>query len=379
MTTHSIVSRPWHFPIHRLATVMLVVLAWSSLAFCGEIHDAAENGELEKIQKLLKANPDLVFSKNNYGITPLFVAAANGHRDGVALLFANKAEVNAKTGAGATPLYIAAQDGYKDVAELLLANKADVNAKTDHGQTALQAAASNGHKEVVEMLLANQAEVNAKTDQGETALEVAANKGYKEVVALLLANKADVNTRDNRGITPLHMAAAMGHKEVAELLLANKAEVNARDNDGNTPLHAASSRGHKDVAELLRRHGGYYMFAQVHRANVVTAGDKIGAPPTNWPSYSSELTGLHEVRVKNPNDFKVRVGLRSEGKGKDFVVSPNGMESVKVPNGRYDIYFNYSSDLGGLYQGDSFTLENNGVEITITKVVNGNYGIRKVK
>lgn len=30
-------------------------------------------------------------------------------------------------------------------------------------------------------------------------------------------------------------------------------------------------------------------------------------------------------------------------------------------------------------QGDSFTLENNGVAITITKVVNGNYGIRKVK
>ena len=89
--------------------------------------------------------------------------------------------------------------------------------------------------------------------------------------------------------------------------------------------------------------------------------------------------GSHEVRVKNPNDFKVRVGLRSDGKGKDFIVSPNGTESVNVPNGRYDIYFNYSSDPSGLYQGDSFTLNDNGVEITITKVVNGNYGIRKVK
>lgn len=106
---------------------------------------------------------------------------------------------------------------------------------------------------------------------------------------------------------------------------------------------------------------------------------EIGAPPTNWPGYSIELAGLHEVRVKNPNDFKVRVGLRSDGKGNDFIVSPNGLESVNVPNGRYDIYFNYSSDPGGLYQGDGFTLENNGVEITITRVVNGNYGIRKVK
>ena len=39
----------------------------------------------------------------------------------------------------------------------------------------------------------------------------------------------------------------------------------------------------------------------------------------------------------------------------------------------------YSSDPEGLYQGDSFTLSNNGVDIQIVKVVNGNYGIRKVK
>ena len=58
---------------------------------------------------------------------------------------------------------------------------------------------------------------------------------------------------------------------------------------------------------------------------------------------------------------------------------PNSTESVRVPNGSYDIYFNYSTDPDGLYQGDSFTLQNNGVEITITKVMNGNYGIRKVK
>ena len=53
--------------------------------------------------------------------------------------------------------------------------------------------------------------------------------------------------------------------------------------------------------------------------------------------------------------------------------------SVKVPSGRYDIYFNYSSDPDGLYQGDSFSLKNNSVAITIIKVANGNYGIRKVK
>jgi hypothetical protein len=32
-----------------------------------------------------------------------------------------------------------------------------------------------------------------------------------------------------------------------------------------------------------------------------------------------------------------------------------------------------------IYQGDDFTLNDNGVEIQIVKAVNGNYGIRKVK
>lgn len=86
-----------------------------------------------------------------------------------------------------------------------------------------------------------------------------------------------------------------------------------------------------------------------------------------------------EVRIKNPNDFAVKVGLRSSGKGTDFTVPANGTKSVSVPNGRYDIYFRYSTDPDGLYQGDPFTLNNNGVEIQIVKVVAGNYGIRKVE
>jgi hypothetical protein len=100
---------------------------------------------------------------------------------------------------------------------------------------------------------------------------------------------------------------------------------------------------------------------------------------SNLPKYQEEVRGTTEVRVKNPNDFSVMVGLRSEGRGRDFSVPAKDSKSVYVPDGRYDIFFQYSSDPDGLYQGDSFTLKENGVEIQIVKVVNGNYGIRKVK
>ena len=92
-----------------------------------------------------------------------------------------------------------------------------------------------------------------------------------------------------------------------------------------------------------------------------------------------EIEGRNPVRVRNPNDFAVRVGLRTERGGKDFDIAANGAHTVYVPNGSYRIYFWYASDPQGLYQGDDFALNNGGVEIHLVRVVNGNYGIRRVK
>jgi hypothetical protein len=97
------------------------------------------------------------------------------------------------------------------------------------------------------------------------------------------------------------------------------------------------------------------------------------------PSFTQPLKGTNEVRVKNPNDFNVLVGLRYGNRGRDFDVPANGVSSVFVPNGEYEIYFVYSNKPDALFKGDDFSLNNNGVEIQIVKVVGGNYGIRQVK
>jgi hypothetical protein len=108
----------------------------------------------------------------------------------------------------------------------------------------------------------------------------------------------------------------------------------------------------------------------------------VGSQPGHWPPMKGTLAGKKEVRVRNPNEFSVKVGLRglgsNEGKGKDFTVPKGGTTSVFVPGGSYDIYFQYSTDPDGLYQGDRFSIDADGVEIKIVKVVNGNFGIRKV-
>ena len=54
-------------PLERMVDRLRVniALAWSKLAFCGEIHNAARNRDLEKVKILLKDTADLVFSKDD--------------------------------------------------------------------------------------------------------------------------------------------------------------------------------------------------------------------------------------------------------------------------------------------------------------------------
>jgi ankyrin repeat protein len=235
--------------------------------FIGDIFAATQAGDLEKVKALLAANPDLVFSKDSQGDTPLHAAAAlgkpGGRRGGVApetnyaevakLLLANKADVNAKDNDGNTPLHIAGRTGRKDVAESLLANKAEVNAKNSDGKTPLDLAVERENKDVAELLCASNADVNSMRKDGWTPLHRAVLNRGTDVAAVLLAHNANINAqgRDNAR-TPLLDAALRGKRDMVELLLTNNADVNAKDiTDGKTPLHWAAIGGWKSVVALL--------------------------------------------------------------------------------------------------------------------------------
>jgi hypothetical protein len=143
-----IVSR--HFAVLTLA---LAALALSCPGFCDPIHDAARDGDVKKVEALLKEHPDLVSSKDEkYGQTPLHVAAFNDHVDVAKLLLEDKADVNAKSNNGSTPLHLAAAKGNKDMVELLLDSKADVDAKDNDGWSPLHSAVTYSRKDVEDFL-----------------------------------------------------------------------------------------------------------------------------------------------------------------------------------------------------------------------------------
>lgn len=271
-----------HLPLHGFTIVLMFALTWSSLAFCGEeFIKAVWAGNLERVEALLKKNPDLIADRTLHGWKPLHIAVQQGNKELMEVLLANHANLGAVDDLwGATALHLAAGQGKKGMAELLLAHRADANVKDKFmGRSPLHYAVAGGYKELVKLLLANKADINAKDKDGATPLHYPDvliyqidPRSYRDeydikplipstakqgVAEFLLANGADVNAKDNDGRTPLHRMAETGGKELMELLLARGASVNAKDKFGATPLHYAVRGGHKDVAELLSQHSGH--------------------------------------------------------------------------------------------------------------------------
>lgn len=138
------------------ALLLLAALAWSLPGFCGPIHEAARDGDLKKLEALLRDQPNLVSSKDEkFGQTPLHIAAFNDRLDAAKVLLANRADINAKASNGSTPLHLAAAKGNKDMVEFLIANKADINALDNDGWSPMHSAITWGHKDVEDLLSQN--------------------------------------------------------------------------------------------------------------------------------------------------------------------------------------------------------------------------------
>ncbi len=119
-------------------------------------------------------------------------------------------------------------------------------------------------------------------------------------------------------------------------------------------------------------------------------------PRCDWPTYLEKIKAEYktspyswaltydknkafEVLVENSNPWSVKVGLRGGEKGIDFIAPPGEEAFTVAPPGDYEIYFQHQIDPESLYKGDKFTLEDNGVKITLRKQTGGNYNIRKIK
>ena len=225
-----------------------------------DIHEAAKKGSLEKVKAFL-ANGEKVDVKDKYGMTPLYLAACEGHKDVCEFLISQGADVNAGREIGFVPLTGALNNRTEsgvEIFKLLVAQGADIKMIVG-GYTLIHNAALSCHDEsvrnIAEFLISKGVDINVKGYQDRTPLHMV---GCTEICDLLISKGADIEARDKNGRTPLFEACSSirSKKQICELLLSKGADVNARNNQGFTPLRQALKNKHKDVAALLKKHGG---------------------------------------------------------------------------------------------------------------------------
>ncbi|XP_051684962.1 ankyrin repeat and SOCS box protein 3 isoform X3 [Oryctolagus cuniculus] len=162
-----------------------------SHSMCGwnSLHQASFQGNAEIIKLLLKkgANKEC---QDDFGITPLFVAAQYGKLESLSILISSGANVNCQALDKATPLFIAAQEGHTKCVELLLSSGADPDlyCNEDNWQLPIHAAAQMGHTKILDLLIPLTNRICDTGPDKVSPVYSAVFGGHEECLELLLQN-----------------------------------------------------------------------------------------------------------------------------------------------------------------------------------------------
>ena len=231
-----------------------------------KIYQAARDGSSNLTALLKRLKPEqrktaleTKTKDSSHFVTPLIIAARNGHLNSVKILLGYGADIEARGTLkienqvidGSTPLWAAARSGFLDVVKLLIEQNAEVDGRTSMGSTPLRTAAFQGHLDIVRCLVESGADVNArKYDDESTLLIAACYRGHLSVATYLIGKGAMMDLQDKQGNTALHDAAQRDHLEVVSQLLALGAS-QLPDNQGLTPLLYACDYCSIEIVEYL--------------------------------------------------------------------------------------------------------------------------------
>ncbi len=235
------------------------ILAATASASAQTIFEAAANGDLEAMARLLKTDPKLVEAKNADGDTALHAAAGCRRGEPAALeiarlLLENGAALDARNLSSQTPLLYASYAGFKQVVELFISKGAAVQYQDTNGRSPLHYAAREGHPELVEVLAKNGANPSLRDSQNRTPLEYAVLRNKTAVVETLM-RLISFDAKTPEGSMILHTAASLGNEALVKTLLDKGADPNAADKNGLTALDIARDWGYQSLAALLTAKG----------------------------------------------------------------------------------------------------------------------------
>ncbi len=251
-------------PILILLLMMAVGLT-PSRAICQTINDAAANGDVAAVERMIARAPRLANYVGPDSNSPLHWAAWNGHAEVVAVLLEDGAEINQQ--------------------------------RTLDGWTPLFCATWNGHIDVMEMLLQHGADREIRSTDGNTALHKAAHNGQEPAAAFLIGSGQDIDEPNRDGNTPLAVAAWYGQVGVAKLLIGAGADIDHKNKAGHTALDEAMRAGQTQFADLIRNYQSALQDRTARDAARKASGITIRAGYLNWSEPNAQAKSVYS------NDF----------------------------------------------------------------------------
>nr|XP_060631461.1 transient receptor potential cation channel subfamily A member 1 [Anolis sagrei ordinatus] len=190
---------------------------------CTPLHYACRQGVPLSVNSLLELDVS-IYSKSRDKKSPLHFAASYGRINTCQRLLRDMEDtrlLNEGDKKGMTPLHLAAQNGHEKVVQFLL-RKGALFLCDYKGWTALHHAAFGGYTRTMQIILNTNVKCTDKVDEeGNTALHLAAKEGHAKAVRLLLDDNAKI-LLNKSDASFLHEAIHNGRKDVVNAIILHK-------------------------------------------------------------------------------------------------------------------------------------------------------------
>lgn len=235
-------SRTTPAPGIRIAAALVVFISlWppaGAIATSDEtIWQAAAEGKIETLRRLIESGTEVNARDQSQGWTPLVYASRNNRAEAVRMLLDAGADPDRCTRFGSPPIAFATEAGYIAVVRLLLERGAEPDRAEGRSTRALWTAASRDRVKIGQLLIEHGAALDEPAPfprDGGTPLFIAGARGHTAFARMLLQQGANPHQRseipqDNHPVParifPITAAAQNGRVETIRMLLRHGAGV----------------------------------------------------------------------------------------------------------------------------------------------------------
>ncbi|XP_048794003.1 ankyrin repeat and SOCS box protein 3 [Lagopus muta] len=272
---------------------------------------AVENGHVDVVRFLIQNGASVEGSHSWSGWNSLHQAAFQQHIEIMKILLEKRADIECKDDFGITPLFVAAQYGRLESLRTLISHGADINCQAKDRATPLLIAAQEGHAKCVELLLSEGADPNlyCNEDNWQLPIHAAAEMGHKNILELLIPITNRICDKGKNKVSPVYSAIYGGNKECLEMLLKEGYSPDAQECPTfscRSPMCMIFQRKFFNLVDALLNHGitlcginlGYCLFHD--KFTLFRRLLKIGCPlpsPEELPEFLScaiKALGMHK-------------------------------------------------------------------------------------